>query len=200
VAKSAKSNPELNPESNTDKTVVLEVETVDQIFNSFDANPFSELATAALGEAALERVVTRLQYQPLKDWDNAQLLVCLPPDQVTPDLQQRLSLAIDRYCQARIEQNDLQVKLGRRQHAIGMIAVTVLVLAVMAIAYLLFNTVWAGASDTVVYLVAGSISVFAWVILWDPLEALVFDWAPPARENRALAHIMDMDVVVQSRS
>jgi hypothetical protein len=64
----------------------------------------------------------------------------------------------------------------------------------------LFNTVWAGASEAVVYLVAGSISVFAWVILWDPLEALVFDWAPPARENRALAHIMDMDVVVQSRS
>ncbi|MFN8464825.1 MAG: hypothetical protein U0X20_04705 [Caldilineaceae bacterium] len=200
MTKSAKSDPELNPESNPDKTVVLEVETVDQIFNSFDANPFSELATAALGEAALERVVTRLQFQPLQDWDNAQLVVRLPSDQVTPDLQHRLSLAIDRYCQARIEQNDLQVKLGRRQHAIGMVAVTVLVLAVMATAYLLFNTVWAGASQTVVYLVAASISVFAWVILWDPLEALVFDWAPPARENRALAHIMDMDVVVQSRS
>ena len=183
-----------------DKTVTLDVDTVDQIFNSFDSNPFSELATAALGEAALERVVTRLQFQPLQDWDNAQLVVRLPSDQVTPDLQQRLSQAIDRYCQARIEENDLQVKLGRRQHAIGMIAVTVLVLAVMAIAYLLFNTVWAGAGQTVQYLVAASISVFAWVILWDPLEALVFDWAPPARENRALAHIKDMDVVVQSRS
>ncbi len=187
-------------ELNTDKTVVLEVDTVDQIFNSFDANPFSDLATAALGEAALERVLTRLQFQPLKDWDNAQLVVRLPPDQITPDLQGRLSQAIDRYCQARIEENDLQVKLGRRQHAIGMIVVTVLVLAVMAIAYILFNTVWAGANPTVEFLVAASISVFAWVILWDPLEALVFDWAPPARENRALAHIMDMDVVVQSRS
>lgn len=191
MAKSAESNP--------DKTVVLEVDTVDQIFNSFDANPFSDLATAALGEAALERIVTRLQFQPLKDWDNAQLVVRLPPDQITPELQDRLSLAIDRYCQARIEENDLQVKLGRRQHAIGMIAVTVLVLAVMAIAYLLFNTVWAGANEAVQFLVAASISVFAWVILWDPLESLVFDWAPPARENRALGHIMDMDVVVQSR-
>lgn len=112
--------------------------------------------------------MTRLQFQPLQDWDNAQLVVSLPPDQVTPDLQQRLSVAIDRYCQARIEENDLQVKLGRRQHAIGMIAVTVLVLAVMAIAYLLFNTIWAGAGQTVEYLVAASISVFAWVILWVP--------------------------------
>lgn len=192
MAKSAATIPE--------KTVTLDIDTVDQIFNSFDSNPFSELATAALGEAALERVVTRLQYQPLQDWDNAQLVVRLPPDQITPDLQPRLSQAIDRYCQARIEQNELQVKLGRRQHAIGMVTVTVLVLVVMATAYLLFNTVWAGSSQTVEYLVAASISVFAWVILWDPLEALIFDWAPPARENRALAHIMDMDVVVQSRA
>ena len=36
--------------------------------------------------------------------------------------------------------------------------------------------------------------------LWDPLEALLFDWAAPARENRALAHITDMHVVVQRRS
>ena len=192
MAKSAATIPE--------KTVTLDIDTVDQIVNSFDSNPFSELATAALGEAALERVVTRLQYQPLQDWDNAQLVVRLPPDQITPDLQPRLSQAIDRYCQARIEQNELQVKLGRRQHAIGMVTVTVLVLVVMATAYLLFNTVWAGSSQTVEYLVAASISVFAWVILWDPLEALIFDWAPPARENRALAHIMDMDVVVQSRA
>ena len=81
-----------------------------------------------------------------------------------------------------------------------MVVVVVLVLAVIVIAYLLFTTVWAGASDTVKTLVAASISVFAWVILWDPLEALLFDWAAPARENRALAHISDMHVVVQSRS
>jgi hypothetical protein len=81
-----------------------------------------------------------------------------------------------------------------------MITVTVLVLAVIAVAYLLFTTIWADATDIVKTLVAASISVFAWVILWDPLEALLFDWAPPARENRALAHIMDMQVVVESRA
>jgi hypothetical protein len=93
------------------ETVVLEVETVDQIFNSSDANPFSEHEGAVLGEAALDHVLTRLQLQPLQDWENAQLVVRLPADQITPDLEPRLRVAIGRYCRARIEENDLQVRL-----------------------------------------------------------------------------------------
>lgn len=183
-----------------DETVVLDVDTVGQIFNDFDADPFSDVPNAALGEAALDHLLIRLQLNPLQDWDAAQLVVRLPSDQITPDLSDTLSLAIDRYCQARIEQNELQVRLSRRQHAVGMAVVTTIVLVVMAAGYLLFTTVFAAAADIVKTLVAASISVFAWVILWDPLEALLFDWAAPARENRALAHIMDMHVVVQPRA
>jgi hypothetical protein len=181
------------------ETVVLDVESVEQIFNDFEANPFADRPAAALGEAALGHVLTRLQLNPLRDWDTAQLVVRLPSDQITPDLAETLALAIDRYCQARIEQNELQVRISRRQHAVGMAVVTIIVLVVMATGYLLFTTVFAAATDIVKTLAAASISVFAWVILWDPLEALLFEWAAPARENRALAHIIDMHVVVQPR-
>lgn len=177
--------------------VVLELDSVNQIFNSFDADPFSELEGAALGEAALDRLLTRLQLNPLRQ--HAELVIRLPPAEIKPDLADRLDRALDRYCQARIEENNLQVRLSRQQHAVGMVVVTVLVVAVMLIAYLLFTTIWVGASDIAKTLVTASVSVFAWVILWDPLEALLFDWAAPARENRALAHIRDMRVSVQSR-
>jgi hypothetical protein len=36
-----------------------------------------------------------------------------------------------------------------------------------------------------------------WVILWDPMEKLIFDWVTPALENRNLHGIMDMDLVVE---
>lgn len=178
--------------------VVLELDSVDQMFNSFDANPFSDLEGVVLGEAGMDRLLTRLLLNPRRKY--AELVICLPAAEITPDLAPRLESALDRYCQARIEENKRQVRLSRRQHAEGMVLVTVLVLAVMLIGYLLFATIWDGASDVAKTLVAASISVFAWVILWDPLEALLFDWAAPARENRALAHIMDMRVVVQSQS
>lgn len=181
------------------KEIVLEVETVSQVFNDGDVDPFSAPEGAVLGQAALERLLTRLQVRPLLDWKDVQLVICLPADQITPEVESGMSAAIRRYCEARIEDNDQQVRLGRKQHLFGMFVVTALVLGIMAIAYLLFTTVLAGASMTIQTLVVASISVFAWVILWDPLEALLFDWAPPARENRALGHVLDMQVVVRKQ-
>lgn len=186
--------------ASTGNQVVIEVESVDQIFNAPDVDPFSKSESIILGEAALERILTQLQVHPLQSWDGAQLVVRLPETAITPSLDLRLGEAIRRYCAARIEDNHLKIRLSRRQHMVGMIAVTTTVLIVIVGAYLLFTTVLAGVSTDIMTLVAASISVFAWVILWDPLEALLFDWAPPARENRALAHVMDMRVVVQSRS
>jgi hypothetical protein len=184
----------------TGKQVLLEVETVSQIFNDADVDPFSAPEGAVLGEAALERLLTRLQVHPLRDWKDVQLVISLPADQITPEVESGMTAAIRRYCEARIEDNDQQVRLGRKQHLFGMIVVTTLVLGLMLIAYLLFTTVLAGTSMTIQTLVVASISVFAWVILWDPLEALLFDWAPPARENRALGHVLDMQVIVRSQS
>jgi hypothetical protein len=42
-----------------------------------------------------------------------------------------------------------------------------------------------------------AISLFCWIIVWDPLRALLFDWTPQARENGALAHLKDMRVTVE---
>jgi hypothetical protein len=179
--------------------IVVDIETVDQLFNAPDANPFGAGESTILGEAAVDRVLLQLQVHPLRNWEGAQLVVRLPEDQVTPDLEPRLSAAMSRYCAARIEDNHLQVRLGRKQHAFGMIAVILLVLAVMLVAYLLFTTVIPEAPTTIQALVVASISVFAWVILWDPLESLLFDWAPPARQNRALQHMMEMRLRVETK-
>ena len=48
--------------------------------------------------------------------------------------------------------------------------------------------------------VAASISVFVWVVLWDPMEKLLFDWVSPAMENRILRGIMDMTIVVEPQA
>jgi hypothetical protein len=180
--------------------IVVDIDSVEQLFNAPDANPFADGESAVLGEAALDRVLLQLQVHPLRNWEGAQLVLRFPADQVTPELEQRLSGALRRYCTARIADNRLRVHLDRKQHTFGMVVVTLLVLGVMAVAYLLFTTVFSGAPQAIQVLVAASISVFAWVILWDPLEALLFNWGPPARENRALEHLMNMRLVVEGKA
>jgi hypothetical protein len=181
----------------TDEQIVVTVETVAQLFNAPSADPFAADESALLGKAALESVLTRLQAHPLRNREGAQLVVRLPGDQITPDLETRLGAAIRRYCAARIEDNRLHARLMRRQRTRGLLLVSAIVLIVVALSPVLFATLLAGASETVQAVAASAISLFCWIIIWDPLRALLFDWTPRARESNALAHLMDMRVVVE---
>jgi hypothetical protein len=177
--------------------IVVEVETVDQLFNAPPADPFAGGESAVLGQAGIERVLTRLQARPLRSWEGARLVVRLPGDQITPDLEAALGAALYRYCTARIEDNRLRVRLTRKQRTRGLMVVTAIALTVIAATPVLFATLLAGASETVQAVATSAISLFCWIIVWDPLRALLFDWTPQARENGALGHLKDMRVTVE---
>ena len=186
--------------ANSDKPIVLRVDSVAEIFNAPDANPFAAGEGNILGEAALDRLLLRQQARPLRDLASIPLVVALPADQVTPDLEQRLAAAIQNYCAARIEDNRLQIRHSRLQHGVGMAVVLLLVVAVIAIVYLLLITVLANLSTIAQGMITGGLCVFVWVILWDPLEALLFDWVAPTRENHVFEQIMKMRVSVQQQA
>ena len=177
--------------------VVLKLNTIDELFNAPDVNPFAENEIDVLGEAALPHAVRQMLARRLRHWHAARLVIQLPPDQITPDLQARTQAAVRRFCTAKIEDNRLTIRLSRVRSAIGLAMVTIISVVVIVVAWLLFKTIFAAVSDTVGVVVAASISVFVWVILWDPMEKLIFDWVTPALENRNLRGIMDMDLVIE---
>ncbi len=178
--------------------VILKLNTIDELFNAPDINPFSENAIDVLGEAALLNAVRQMLARRIRHWHDARPVIQLPHDQITPDLQVRTQAAVQRYCTAKIEDNRLTIRLSRVRSAIGLAVVTIISVVVMGVAWLLFNTVLAAQADsTVAALVFASISVFVWVILWDPMEKLIFDWVSPHLENRILRSIMGMELVVE---
>ena len=182
---------------NSQEPIVLRVDSVDQIFNAPDANPFAAGEGNILGEAALDRLLLQQQVQPRRDLASLPLVVALPADQITPDLEPQLAAAIQRYCAARIEDNQLQIRHSRLQHSVGLAIVFGVVVVAILLVLLLAATVLAGISALAQGMIAGALCVFAWVILWDPLEALLFEWVEPARENRVFAQIQQMRVTVQ---
>jgi hypothetical protein len=185
-----------SPEKNT----VIRLDTIDQLFNAPDINPFSDEEVDVLGEPALLRAVRRLQTHRIRNWENVKLILELPPDEITPDLETRTQKALSRYCAAKIEDNRLQIRLSRVRSLIGLGMVTAISVVLIALAYLLFNSVFAGASDLVTGVVAASISVFVWVILWDPMEKLLFDWVQPHLENNILRKLQGVDIVIRPKS
>jgi hypothetical protein len=178
--------------------VVLKLNAIGELFNAPDVNPFAENEIDVLGEAALPHAVRQMLARRIRHWHEARLVIQLPPDQITPDLQTQTQAAVRRFCAAKIEDNRLTIRLSRVRSAIGLAVVTIISIAVMAAAWLLFSTILASeANSTIAALVVASISVFVWVILWDPMEKLIFDWVTPALENRILRGVMDMELVVE---
>jgi hypothetical protein len=176
--------------------VVLKLNTIGELFNAPDVDPFSENEIDVLGEAALPHAVRQMLARRIRHWHEARLVIQLPPDQITPDLQAQTRAAVRRFCAAKIEDNRLTIRLSRVRSTIGLIIVTVISIAVIAVAWLLFNTIFSPRSDAAV-VIAASISVFVWVILWNPMDKLLFDWVTPALENRNLRGIMDMELVIE---
>ncbi len=178
--------------------VILKLNTIDELFNAPDVNPFASNEIDVLGEAALLHATRKMLARRIRHWHEARLVIQLPSDQITPELQTQTRAAIQRYCTAKIEDNRIIIHLSRIRSAIGLLMVTIISLGVMGVAWLLFNTVFAAAANTTISaLVVASISVFVWVILWDPMEKLIFDWVSPALENRVLRGIMGMEIVVE---
>ena len=99
--------------------VVLKLTTIDELFNAPDVNPFSGNEIDVLGEAALMRAARRMLTRRVRHWHEARLVIQLPPDQITPDLQTQTQAAIHRYCAAKIEDNRLTIHLSRIRSAIA---------------------------------------------------------------------------------
>jgi hypothetical protein len=182
------------------RDIVIRLENIEQLFNAPDINPFSEEEVDVLGEPALLRAVRRLLAHRVRNWEGMRLILELPADQITSGLEQQTQDALRRYSDAKIEDNHLTIRLSRNRSLIGLGMVTVISIVVMGLTYLLFNSVFAGASDSVKTLIAASISVFVWVILWDPMEKLLFDWVQPHMENSILRRIPTLDVVIRPKS
>ena len=190
--------PQDNWSSMPKQDVVLKLNSIDELFNAPDVNPFTENEIDVLGEAALLHAARQMLGRRIRHWHEARLVIQLPPDQITPDLQAQTHGAVRRFCTAKIADNQLTIRLSRVRSAIGLAVVTIISIAVMGIAWLLFKTILAAqANSTIAALVVASISVFVWVILWDPMEKLIFDWVSPALENRVLRGVMNMDLVIE---
>jgi len=67
-----------------------------------------------MGEPALKRVVRRLM-AARKMREGQELVVVVPADKYAPNLTERVSAALARYCALKIEDNDAQLQVLRRK-------------------------------------------------------------------------------------
>jgi len=162
--------------------IVVQIAEIEHLFIAPDANPMSRHEGEVMGEAGLLRVVRRLM--AAREMTGVrELVVLLPVDKIEPGLRERARAALERYCTLKLEDNDAQLRVMRRE-AGGLLLRGLLILIFCVGVSSLFR------SETVTFLppllnnaLGEGFNVIGWVMLWRPVETYFFDPLPIRRSS-----------------
>ncbi len=183
--------------SPTAEDILIRIDTIDQLFNDPAINPFSDKTPVILGEAALPSVIRQSLSGGLLGRQGKRLIIQLPPDQISPDLQSQVVNAVLRYAKVKWEHNDASIRISRWRSLRGLIMAILIAAVLLTILVIITNTILAGASDAVIGIVAGLVTIFIWSTVWNPWDKLVYEWMEPWLENRILHRITLMEILVE---
>ena len=164
--------------------LVVRVGEIRDLFTAPDTDPLAQHEGEVMGEPALLRVARRLMAER-KMSGARKLVVLLPGDKIEPGLGERARAALERYCTLKLEDNDAQLRLMRRE-ASRLLLRGMLILLVCVGVSSVFR------SETVTFLpplinnaLGEGFNVIGWVMLWRPVETY-FVRAVPIRTSSAV--------------
>ncbi len=170
------------------EVVALRLERLGEMFEEPSADPFSERYRSETGiDHCIGELLVHTSRAPIR------LEVQLPIAEIEQGTEERLRLAIGRYCDARIARNLRERRLLRLT---GLSALKVgFPVALIGLAIASVTGFFAPQEDTSLANVSGW--VLAWVGLWYPLDAMFFAHVSPNRENAVLHRLRDARIVIQ---
>ena len=179
--------------------ILLQLNSIDELFVAPVVNPFSTHEVDILGQAGIDVAQKRL----LQTWPRrprtARLTVQLPADQVTPDQTRVVSAALRRYCADTIDSNRVQRQLTIRRSLRQLIVAFAAILVALAfIAVLVANPL--GLLPGFLRGILIVLALYACSVLsFDAVWSLVFDWVPFVQENAVYRVLMGMEIVLDDQ-
>jgi hypothetical protein len=168
--------------------VDLRLRSLDDFFRTPDTDPFSDWYEAYSDCPAIDYVQACVADDP--SVEHVDIVVSLPPEQIVGDAAGRLRAAVSRYCDAHLVTVERESKRNNSRGWL-MLAFSVVVVAFFVWLAQRFSE----SPHTALSIAAEGLSIAAWVLLWHPLEALVFNRWDFRLDRRVLRTIRDKATV-----
>jgi hypothetical protein len=183
----------------SDLSIVLPLNSINEVFTAPDVNPFSTHEVDILGQTAMDCVEKRVTRSWPRKPSAVHVTLQLPADQITPDLARDTRAAVQRYCAKKIEGNRVhrQVVVQRSLKQLAYAGLgSVAALVIIAL-------LWSGPigllpealRGVLIVLSALAIGVFSFDAVW----SIAFDWIPFVQDNTVHTIMMNMDVAVEAQ-
>jgi hypothetical protein len=170
--------------------VTLEYRDINWLFSQPDVSPFSEDFHEYSTTSGIEFICNELYANP--SLKRVEATILLPPEQITPTLEQRTREATRRYCLARSRE------MRQDERALRWRALRALTFAVG------FFIVWIGVekplqnSGTYFFdLLGEGLSILVLVAFWFPLDALVFGVRYHSLDAETYRRVSEMQLTIK---
>ncbi len=170
--------------------VTLEYARIDYLFKTPDLSPFSDEFHEYSTRPGVEHIYNELRANPSRR--RVEVTVLLPPDQITSTLEQRTMEAVRRYCAAR-EAEARQDERALRYRGLWALVTALVVL----VAYVIVQRPLQNTDNFFVDLIGQGLGVVIWVVLWFPLDALVFGVRTYDLDSSAYRHVSKMKLKIE---
>ena len=164
---------------------------IEHLFEAPRLDPLAPEMAAYDPRPGLERMVRAVQRATPKA--PVRVTIGLPADVVTPELQERARSALTRECRRRITDLDDDLD-GVRRHG-----VRALLWGLLAVLFINGSVGALGTTEpgTIEDALSTGLQTVAWVILWFPINLLIYDRWYYRRDQRAYEKLRDLPLTVR---
>jgi hypothetical protein len=165
-------------------SIDLRLRTIEDFFKAPDIDPLSGWFEVYSLTSGIEFVVDEVGDEPRAS--HVALTIRMPRAANTDGLEERVRAGIDKYCDARLR---AVRQAAREDRSRGWLMMAFAVFVVFALVWVARQ--FADSGQSVLGVAAEGLSIAAWVMLWHPLEELVFNRWDHRLDRRALRTLRD---------
>jgi hypothetical protein len=188
----------LASESRSRASGVLELPLSDfeQLFNAPSVNPLSRAVPEILGVSGAEYVLHQLETRR-NSIEILQLILPAPARSDT-DSSDQIQQALQRYAEYRIQEQQALARETRRRGWRVTAAALVLLAACLAISQIFTSEITEGMRPLLRTTMEYGFEIVGWVMLWHPIEILVFEPLTIKHRINALRRLMSLQVMLKT--
>lgn len=182
-----------------EQELVVRVGEIRDLFVAPDVDPLAQNEGEVMGEPALRRVARKLM--AARSMSGArELVVLLPQEKIEAGLAERARMALVRYCTLKLEDNDAELQLMRRDAGRLLLRGMLILLVCVGV-----SSVFRSGSITFLpplfnNALGEGLNVIGWVMLWRPVEAYFFNPIPIRTSSAVHRFLKDLRIEIRPQA
>lgn len=124
--------------------------------------------------------------------------IVLPGDVREDATEDDIRKLVGAYATSNMRENENVIAATRREGLEQLVPAIILLFACLSASVFVIHV--AVLSKTLAQLLSQGLEIVGWVGMWQPLQALLYDWWPAYRDNRIYRRLMNVDIAVRTEA